>query len=149
MWKWLKGSVSPKVNFGSPVTTTAYQLCVYDMTLSVPSGVLRANIPAAGSCNGKPCWKEGTKGFKYKNKFGTPEGVTDVLLKEGLVPGKAKILLKGKGMSIDMPIMPLDQDPSVKVQMINSNGECWEANYGTPAIKNLAGPPGFFKDKAD
>jgi hypothetical protein len=68
-------------------------------------------------------------------------------LKEGLVAGKARIILKGKGTLLDDPTYPLAQP--VTVQLLNSEGVCWEAVYSAPANKNTAGPPPQFKDKAD
>jgi hypothetical protein len=34
----------------------------------------------------------------------------------------------------------------VTVQLINSDGECWEASYSAPPTKNVNG---IFKDKSD
>ncbi len=68
-------------------------------------------------------------------------------MKEGLVAGKAKIILKGKGLLLDDPAIPVTQP--VTAQLMNSNGVCWEAVYSAPALKNTAGPPPQFKDKAD
>ena len=101
-WKWLKGLRTTVADFGNPITTTDYLLCVYD------AGVLKlsALAPAAGVCHGKPCWKAtGPKGFKYKDKDASPDGITLILLKEG-TDGKAKILVKGKGTNLQMPTLP-------------------------------------------
>ena len=43
--------------------------------------------------------------------------------------------------------LPLAQP--VTVQLVHSDGVCWEAVYSAPASKNTAGPPGQFKDRAD
>jgi hypothetical protein len=147
-WKWLKGAVTAKAEFGDPVTTDTYELCVYDAT---PSLIMHATAPAGGTCNvlkPKPCWASTKTGFKYNDKDLTPIGVQQILLKEGLVDGAAKIIVKGKGPNLDMPaLFPLLQP--VTVQLKNSSGMCWEATYSAPASKNTAGPPGEFKDKAD
>jgi len=139
-WKWSKGAITPKADFGSPVTTTNYQFCLY------ANGALvsKAFIPAGGTCAGKPCWKENAKGFQYKDKEATPEGITDLKLKEGLIAGKAQIQLKGKGANIDMPTLPLAQP--VLVQLRNSTGVCWETTHSAPASKNDAAQ---YKDKND
>ena len=68
---------------------------------------------------------------------------TQVLLKEG-IDGKAKILVKGKGVNLPLPTLPLTQP--VTVQLRSRDGGCWEAVYGAPATKNDATQ---FKDKAD
>ncbi|MCC6850267.1 MAG: hypothetical protein IT294_17385 [Deltaproteobacteria bacterium] len=147
-WKWSKGSATTKADFGSPTTTTSYHLCVYDGTSTV---IVDALIPAGGLCgtsNPKPCWKDKTKGFDYKDKDLTPDGVEQLKLKEGLAAGKASIQLKAKGTPLDDPSYPITQP--VTVQLHNTaSGLCWEAVYSAPATKNTAGPPAQFKDKAD
>ena len=140
-WKWIKGSRTTVLDFGTPTTTTAYQLCLWDQ-----GGLeLSANIPADRTCDGKPCWSPiGAKGFKYKDKSGTPDGITQVQLKEGQ-DGKAKILVKGKGANLDDPNLATLVQP-VTVQLQNSIGECWEAVYSAPPSKQQ---PDQFQDKAD
>ena len=141
IWKWNKGSRTTVLDFGDPITTTSYQLCIYDQ-----SGLkLSANVPADGMCAGKPCWKPiGAKGFKYKDKDATPNGITQVLLKEG-PDGKAKILVKGKGANLDDPNLATLAQP-ITVQLQNTDGTCWEAVYSAPPTKQAADQ---FKDKAD
>jgi hypothetical protein len=148
-WKWSKGALTSKADFGTPLTTTSYQLCIYD---GAPSVIFDATIPAGGLCglaNPRPCWRDKTKGFDYKNKDATPDGVARLRLQEGLVAGKAQIQLKATGSPLDDPALPFAQP--VIVQLHNAeNGLCWEAVYSAPASKNVAGPPaGQFKDKAD
>jgi hypothetical protein len=142
-WKWIKGAVTLKADFGDPTTTTAYQLCVYD------NGglVLSAAIPPGGTCGTKPCWREKPKGFDYKNKLATPKGVTQIKLQEGVIAGKAQIQVKGKGDLLEDPTLPFVQP--VTVQLFNTDGECWEATYSAPAQKNVGPPSPQFKDKAD
>ena len=141
LWKWTKGASTSKSDFGQPTTTTGYDLCVYDG----PRGlVLHASIPADGSCNGRPCWTENRSGFRFKDNAGTPDGITRVTLKEGVEPGRAKILIKGKGANLDLPALPMTQP--VTVQLSNSLGVCWEAVYGPPAQRNEAEQ---YKDKSD
>jgi len=140
-WKWTKGAVTPKADFGSPTTITAYQLCIYDGASSLVSSTA---IPAGGTCAGKPCWSEKSSGFKYADKDATPNGITKITLKQGLAPGVAKIGLKGKGTNLNLPGLPLAQP--VTVQLRNGDGVCWEAVYGAPAGKNDGAQ---FKDKSD
>ena len=83
---------------------------------------------------GTPCWKENSKGFQYKDKDATPDGVTQLKLKEGLVAGKAQIQLEAKGSNIDFPGLPLATP--VLVQIRNSDGVCWESTHTAPAAKN-------------
>jgi len=148
-WKWSKGAVTTKAEFGSPLTTTNYQLCIYDGASTL---IFDATIPAGGLCgasNPKPCWKDKPKGFDYKDKDLTPDGISQMKLQEGLVAGKAQIQVKGKGTALDDPALPFGQPVTVQLHNAES-GLCWEAVYSFPASKNVAGPPvGQFKDKAD
>ncbi len=140
--------MTTKAEFGDPTSTTTYQLCIYD---SSSSRILDATIPAGGLCNAaspRACWQEKSKGFNYKDKDLTPDGVEKLLLKEGLVAGTAKITLKAKGALLDDFAFPLSQPLTVQLHN-TSSGLCWDAVYSAPATKNEAGPPGQFKDKAD
>ena len=65
-----------------------------------------------------------------------------MLLKSGEAT-KTKIVVKGKGDLLPMPILPLT--PPVTVQLKSETGVCWEARYST-AQKNLAEQ---FRAKAD
>ncbi len=142
LWKWIKGSVTAKTDFGHPDTTDTYELCIYD------NGglVMSATAPAGGTCaDGNLCWAEKTTSFKYKDKDLTPDGLQLVLLKQGLDPGKAKIIVKGKGTLLAMPDLA-DLESPVTVQL-KRNGVCWGAKYSfPPVIKNTVEK---FKDKAD
>jgi hypothetical protein len=146
VWKWTSGSLTIKEEFGRPLTTTSYRLCVYDGT---PSLILDAVIPAAGTCGAKrprPCWRETGSGYGYGDSDLTPDGIKTLVLKEG-AQGKAEISLKGKGPLLDDVTIPIMASP-VRAQL--TNGEtCWEAVYSAPFLKNTATPSPEFKDKAD
>jgi cysteine-rich repeat protein len=139
-WKWARGATTPKSDLGNPPIFTSYQLCVYDGT-----SALRVSlpIPAGGVCGGRPCWKENSSGFQYSDKTAL-HGITRLQLKSGSVPGKAKIQIKGRGVTLGLPELPLSQ--AVTVQLRNSAGVCFEAVYGAPAIRNTTDQ---FKDKSD
>jgi hypothetical protein len=143
VWKWIKGAATTKAEFGDPVNSDTYELCIYDA-----SGLRStATAPADGLCNASnpgPCWKESTTNFKYKDKDLDPDGVFRILLKSG-IDEKAKIILKGKGVNLDMPDLTTLVSP-VTVQL-KGNGLCWGAQYSfPPALYNTAEQ---FKDKAD
>lgn len=147
-WKWLKGATTPKSDFGDPLTTDSYELCVYDGT---PTLIMHATAPAGGLCrvsSPRPCWKATSSGFVYADTDLTPLGIKKIVLKSGVAGGTAKITVQGKGVNLDMPAtFPLAQP--VTVQLKNASGLCWEATFGAPASKNTVGPPGWFKDKGD
>jgi hypothetical protein len=102
---------------------------------------------AGGTCATKLCWSEKTTGFKYKDKDLTPDGMLQILLKEGLTAGKAKIIVKGKGVNLDMPNLTALTSP-VTMQIRNvGTGECWGAQYSFPPV--IRHDAVIFKDKAD
>lgn len=141
VWKWIKGEATTLADFGTPLTTTGYTLCLYDQSTTAQP-LLRALAPAAGTCAGKPCWKTIKTGLKYKDKDLDPDGVLQIGLKAGGT-GTSKVIFKGKGVNLLMPTLPLT--PKVTVQLRNDAGVCWEAEYSAP-IKNLSDQ---FKAKAD
>ena len=146
-WKWAKGAATLKEDFGAPLTSTNYVLCVYDRSGGTPTLKLAAEIPAGGTCDsGRPCWKETARGFKYTNKAATPDGIVSLTLKEGF-EGSAQITLKSKGVNVPMPTLPLAQDLAVTVQLKKDGGLgfiCWDADYAAPALRNEEGE---FRDK--
>ncbi len=140
VWKWLKGEATTLADFGDPLSTNGYWLCVYNGAAQLVLGV---TAPAGGTCNGKPCWKAtGTTGFKYKNKLRTPDGVDSVTLKAG-VDGKAQAVVNARGIPFEIPTLPLTLP--MRVQLQGQNGNCWEATYSI-ARKNL---PDTFDARAD
>jgi hypothetical protein len=147
-WRWLKGPITPKSDFGNPLATDTFELCVYDAASNV---IMHATVPAGGLCHlakPRPCWKETANGFQYSNTDALPNGIRTLVLHAGKTDGAAKITIDGRGANLDMPpSFPLAQP--VIVQLKNSSGTCWEADYGIPATRNSAGPPGRFNAKAD
>ena len=145
-WKWTSGAATVKSEFGSPLATTNYTVCIYDDVGGTPQLKLRAGIAAAGTCRGRPCWKETTHGFRYADKEATPNGITKLSLKEGSA-GRAAIGLQGRGEPLQMPTLPLSQELKVLVQLKNdTTGVCWEATFSALAAKN---DQAQFRDKSD
>ncbi|MEO6027041.1 MAG: hypothetical protein ABIR79_09280, partial [Candidatus Binatia bacterium] len=143
-WKYTPGATTPKSDFGTPTTTTSYQFCIWEEIGGDPRLSASYAIPAGGTCGFKPCWKESSGGFKYSDKAHTSEGISSLLLKQGLAPGKTKITLGGKGANLPLPVLPVIQSPNVVMQLISSAGLCWETRYGMPAFRNQ---PDQFRDK--
>jgi cysteine-rich repeat protein len=148
-WKWLKGEVTTVADFGDPIGGDDYTLCIYDVSGATPSVIVRAAAPAGGVCGTgnklKDCWKPTKKGFKYVDKALTPDGLLKVDLKEGVEPGKAKVLVTGKGDNLPMPALPLPLP--LRAQLHAGNGTCWEATYSATGLKKNT--PAEFKAKAD
>jgi sugar lactone lactonase YvrE len=145
LWKWTRGMATLKTDFGDPTVATQYALCVYDTVAGVPTLKVAASIPGGGMCAGRPCWSDVGHGFKYKDKAGNAGGIVALALKEGL-EGAAKITLKAKGSALQMPGLPLAESPSVTVQLRNDEGNCWDADFTSPAV--VSGQYQF-RDKSD
>ncbi|MEO6027329.1 MAG: hypothetical protein ABIR79_10735 [Candidatus Binatia bacterium] len=125
-WKWTHGAATPVGDFGDPVASDDYALCLYDA-----SGLrARYRIPFGGTCDDKPCWQTKSTGFLYKNRNATPRGLTTANLKSGTV-GKAQIQVKGKGPLLPTPPL-LSLTPPLQLQLRNvTNGFCWGATFST------------------
>ncbi len=121
IWKWIKGDATTRMDFEDPSSTAKYALCVYE------NGSL---IASPGVPPGMPAWSLiGSKGFKYKDKLGTEDGIQKIILKSGTA-GKAKALVKGKGDNLPTITPPLTLP--VDVQLVNSdNGKCWGSTFDT------------------
>lgn len=130
IWKFEKGEATTKAEFGDPLTTDSYELCIYDADGLVATAV----APAGGLCGAKkpkPCWKDSTKGPKYKDKDLTPMGVQTLIAKEGLEDGKTKIIVKGKGAPLAMPDLAGLSLP-VTAQLTNlQTGLCFSTFFET------------------
>jgi len=136
-WTWAGGQATTPADFGDPVTTDDYTLCVFDQTATAPRLLIRSAAPAASTCPygayGEPCWRAlgtppGNTGFGYRSSgLLLPDGLARVMLTPGAV-GKAKTVVKGRGANLDMP-SPLDVTMPVRVQLQAENGQCWEATY--------------------
>jgi cysteine-rich repeat protein len=124
-WLWATG-VSTVEDFGDPLGTTTYDLCVYDKGTGSVRLLEHATLAPTDTCDGVPCWTSTSNGFTYHNAAGT---VQDVTLRGGL-PGQARIVARSAGGSFGVPAMPLA--PPVFVRLQARNGLCWAARYSTP-----------------
>lgn len=137
-WKWSKGAVTTKADYGDPVTTDTYALCMYDVSGLVLNAIASGGKFCGSAKKPKPCWKESAKGYKFKDKSTVPLGISTVLLKEGLEAGKAKLSMKGKGSLLELPNLAALASP-VSVQLVNNtSGECWETSFVAPFKKQTA-----------
>lgn len=135
-WSWF-GETTNKAELGMPTTSTDYRVCVYDGDDSILLDLL---IPAGGNCGtDRPCWKESTAGFAYRNQIGTDDGVFDFTLRSG-DEGKTKLELRAKGANLAMPALPLVQSPSpVRVLVVNDETPtCFIASFSTPPARDPA-----------
>lgn len=137
IWKLLQGEATSTADFGNPPAGTDHLLCVYDRTGGDDTVVMSMLIP------GGSAWQAKSNGFKYNDKNAAASGVRAALFKAG-VDGKAKIIIKGKGLAL--PMTELDElDPPLTVQLGNDT-TCWEATFDNNV---LTSNPELFKAKSD
>jgi hypothetical protein len=130
-WSLNSGQLTDFADFGDPLTSTAYVLCLYDES-GTPSEVAHAQAPAGGLCGTKPCWKQlAGKGYNYADRAKTPDGMAKVQLRAGL-DGKAQVKATASGDLLDPPPLPLALPARVQLQA--SSGECWEATFSSAGV---------------
>lgn len=135
-WKWSGGEATSMQDLGDPTVNTAYALCTYGSAGGVPQLLSRVEIAPASACGFEFCWRRsGDKGYRYKDPIGSNGGLRKLLLKSGAA-GKAKLIVKSAGERIPLPPAPVPQDPAVVVQLVNSDGRCWDASYAAPPVQN-------------
>ncbi len=142
-WRWSRGPAIAKADFGDPLATTAYRVCLYDSAASLVLGV---TVPAGGICNPKTnraCWKSPKRGFSYRNPNQAAGAIQSLDLREG-TSATARIALRGRGPLLAMPSLLTLSAPLV-VQLQSSDGACWESTYSPPARASAKS----FVDKAD
>jgi hypothetical protein len=136
-WKWARSVVvTDHSAFGTPDASTTYDLCIYDTSTDL-NDVVTGRLVKRLTVPPNPAWDEkGSNKWFYKNFSGTPDGITLTKLRSG---GAGAIGLKATGANLDIvalgPNVFFSQDPTVAVQMINSEGECWVTKFDT-AKKN-------------
>jgi hypothetical protein len=142
-WHWWHGAATDRGDFGDPLHTTAYALCVYEETSAAANLAMTIVVAPGGTCGNGPCWRETALGYLYKDPDKSADGIKQILLRSG-AEGKAKILIRGAGPSIPLPPPAtatrfMQEDAAVVVQLVDSeNDVCWEARYPAPAAKNTA-----------
>ncbi len=137
LWKWLKGEGTDLADFFDAVNGSAqYHVCLYDASPS-PQPRLDVGASAGGLCGDAACWKAtGTKGYRYKDKLATSDGLSLLKLKSGAA-GKSKIIAKASGANLILPELPLTLP--VVVQLLVDDGvtpQCWQSTFSDTPQKN-------------
>lgn len=126
-FKWMKGADVEMFEFGDPLTTTDYTLCVFD-----GAGRLRlsADIPAGGQCGDAECWEASPKGYQYADKLKLSDGIAKLRLSAGK-DQKSTVQVRGQGRFLEVPALPLAAGTGSRVQVINDEtGVCVQAVFG-------------------
>ncbi len=135
-WKLSSADATSLVELGDPAGGDDYRLCVYDA-----SGVAQPRLAAAAPAGS--AWKASPTSVTYRSRTGSPNGLRTAKVKSGSA-GKAKVLVKGKGVSLALPSVS-SLVPPVTAQLRNADGTCWGATFSTPD----AATPTLFKARSD
>lgn len=131
LWKWKKGAATSTGDFGDPLTTDDYAICLYDES-NASALVAGAVVPAGRTCGTKPCWKAtGATGYAYNDHDRTRFGIGTIKLHAG-GSGSAKIVLKGQGAALPLPTLPLPLP--LRGQLVNTSGQCWDATFSEAGL---------------
>jgi len=135
LYRWVPRDVPQAADFGTPLTSTDYSLCIYDNAGGGDRLLLERTAPAGGRCGRRPCWKAiKGNGFRYRDAAGAADGLTSIVLRGGAA-GKARVTVAGAGARLGLP--PLGLTPAVTAQLQAAGGACFAATYNTPS-KNSA-----------
>ncbi len=135
-WKYQRGDATDIGEFLDPHENpgSRHRLCVYDGQ-PTPQPVFAAELPTASLCDSKPCWNvTGSSGYKYRDRDGTPDGITRAKLRSGAAK-KSQVHMKGEGANLGVPALPLVFP--VVVQLVADDGSasnCWQTQFGSPLM---------------
>ena len=140
VWKWSRGLAVDVAEFGAPPAFDDYTMCVHVQDGGGATLLVEAVAPAG------PAWDDrGAKGFRYKEKSGVPDGMTQVRLRPG-AEGKAKLKAKAKGGHFDLGGLGLDSAAVVTARLKGPGAACYGFELAAPFSKNDATR---FSDKSD
>lgn len=127
----MTGIDSSADQFGDPTRDTEYQLCVYgrEDAAGAPYGLLMNPRASAGAA-----WIAYRDSFLYRMRYGHDDGLNLVSLR-AVAGGRGSITAIGSGDDLDVPALPLDEAAGVAVQLHNSDGQCWSAEFDD-ALRN-------------
>ena len=131
-WAW-RSPTAPH-DFGDPIATDDYALCVY--AGAAEALWLSGNAPAGDTCAGQPCWKglgapPLSEGAEYFDRERTPNGIGTLVL--SAKPPRTRIKLKARGPLLGLPAFG-SLDLPVRVQLQRTGTACWEATFDTPRL---------------
>src|SRR5215813_12455346 len=110
VWRWVKGPTTALSEYGDPVMTDVYALCLYEAGTLLTS----ADATHGGLCRGRPCWtaKPPTT-IVYTDRDASATGTIGIKLRAGAVDGSASIKVKAKGGKVGMPDLSMITGPLV------------------------------------
>jgi hypothetical protein len=92
----MRGQVAAE-DLGDPTTRTSYTLCLFRDYSSFAIAIGRIEIPADDQCSGVDCWKSFSKGFSYRKRDESGEGVLTARMTRG------GLRMKAGGTAVTLP----------------------------------------------
>jgi hypothetical protein len=128
LFKWMRGAQTALADFGDPLHSADYALCLYTGNQHTP--LTHVTIPA----NSTKWSAESDRGYRYTDGGATAAGVIKARLKSGEA-GKSRVQVKGKGVNLPDPTFSFLPLP-VTAQLVNSQtNTCFEAVYQAAHLK--------------
>jgi hypothetical protein len=127
-WTWRSGQATAKSDFGDPVHgAPSYALCTYGDDSNVPLAIRK--IPDDAACPSRDaCWSSTKKGWRYRSRSATPDGISSVVLRAGPA-GRASIAVHGRGDALRLPGLPLASPVTMVLVKGDGSGACWQAPH--------------------
>jgi dienelactone hydrolase len=138
-FKWSKGvNALSLAELSDPTTSSDHALCVYEGA----TGGLALEVLVPAAANGGLWSKISTKGYKYKDRDKTFNGVDKVQIKSGAAGRSAfKLSARGAGLPLAGNTLPLDVSAGLTVQWVNlETGNCLEAQMPVESIRVVDSP---------
>jgi len=151
-WTWKKGEGTTGAELGDPTVSTSYAFCVFDGAQNL---IFQSSIPAG------PLWERNDSGgirITYRDPGLSNYGIRVLkLIQRGDQDERLRLYLMGSGKesglgntngSGNFPALgiPLIAAPNpVRAQLINSDGNCWEARYQDEIRQNEVTNPNVSK----
>lgn len=127
VWKWNKGFAVPAADFGNPVLSTGYTLCLFAGTTGGYAVVGGLEIPPGSG------WKSAPGGFRFKGDL-AGGGKAKIDLRGSAVDLKSKIKVTVKGPALGYPggieASLSGAARSGQIELRADNGKCWASNMG-------------------
>lgn len=121
-WTWQSATTVDRASFGDPTDATNLTLCFIDTADASAAPLLELAVPAAGVCNGAPCWKKTVPGFRYKDASAASDGVT--VLRLASARNGSRVVVKAKNVAgiADLPV-------PVRVRLVRQDAAaCFETD---------------------
>jgi hypothetical protein len=127
VWTFGRGEATSIADFGAPLVDSDFAFCAYDEVSGAPQRIVEQVLPGGSR------WTATKVGYVYRDRFLSAGAVDTAVLISG-TDGRSRVVVRGRGIPLNLPALPLSQQPAVRVQLLNDNA-CWESTYGT-VIRN-------------